>query len=183
MKLQATVLFLGTAILAACSGSSGSPADSTSDDSVNCSTAKFQSCNTPSDCEGSLRSGETWGCTNDTPLSACNFAEPVCVAIKGSGPTSSGCHSASQCTGALPRNEERCPDGTFSGASWACRSEACVISYCEGHNASPSGPGGEADSGAPTGDGGGGTGDVDSGGGTGDGGGASEDAAGDSGAD
>jgi hypothetical protein len=140
MKLQASVLLFATAILAACSGSAGSQS-STSDESVNCATAKFQACNTPSDCKGSLREGSTWGCTNDTPLAACNYAEPVCVAVSGSS-SSGSCKSASECSGALPRNEEQCADGTFSGASWECRSDSCVISYCKGHTTpSPSASG------------------------------------------
>lgn len=144
MKLQVCVFSLGIALVAACSGGSGTPS-SVSDDTVggschsksectgalprnevscsdgtfsgasweckseactliyceghggtgsssspNCATAKFQACNMPSDCHGHLPSGKAWFCTNDTPLAACNFAEPVCVIVKGPEAGSSG---------------------------------------------------------------------------------------------
>jgi hypothetical protein len=217
MKVQACVFLFGAALVAACSGGSGSSPSSTSNDSTggscqspsdctgllprneigcadgtfagaqwdcdsnvctlsycdshggtasnpNCSTAVFQSCNTPSDCTGSLPSGSSWGCTNDTPLSACNFAEPVCVVVQGStNPPPSGgngsCNSPSDCSGALPRNEIQCADGTFSGAQWDCDSNVCTISYCDNDGGPASsggggtgGSGGGDDAGADSGD-------------------------------
>jgi uncharacterized membrane protein YgcG len=132
MKFQASVLFFGALVLAACSGSSSST-HTPPNDSVDCSTAVFTPCNTPSDCGPDGGDGTGWSCTNDTPLSACNYAEPVCVAAPDPRPSGGRCKSASQCTGALPRTEERCADGTFSGASWACKSDTCEVTFCQGH--------------------------------------------------
>jgi hypothetical protein len=58
----------------------------------------------------------------------------------GSGPVPSGgadsggangsCEQTSDCTGALPRSEIQCADGSFGGASWACTTGTCTIVYC-----------------------------------------------------
>jgi hypothetical protein len=31
----------------------------------------------------------------------------------------------------LPRDEQQCSNGSFSGASWSCKSHECKIEYCE----------------------------------------------------
>jgi hypothetical protein len=96
------------------------------------------SCSSKDDCDGPLprieytcadgsHSGAEWSCTDHT------CAITSCVGAGGpstGGSTEGSCDSADDCSGALPRNEVGCADGSFSGAEWACNSHKCAISYC-----------------------------------------------------
>ncbi len=96
------------------------------------------SCSSKSDCDGILpqiettcadgsHSGAEWACTDHV------CAITSCVGAGGTSTTTAddgSCESADDCSGALPRNEVSCQDGSYSGASWACKSHKCAISYC-----------------------------------------------------
>ncbi len=89
---------------------------------IDCDTAQYQTCDEPSDCAGALPSGWSWGCTNETPLSACNYSEPVCIAADDVPDCSTAkfqsCDQPSDCTGKLA-----------SGWSWSCNNET-PLSAC-----------------------------------------------------
>jgi hypothetical protein len=131
-------------VVAACGGQS-TDAASTSNDSVSkngCEKAGG-SCVAlaPGACSGTVMSSSKYSCEKGEAIGL-----ECCM------PSSNGsCQNSSECTGALPRNEEQCADGTFSGAQWECLrlngpGGFCSISYCEGHGGtgtkpSPSGNG------------------------------------------
>jgi hypothetical protein len=179
MKLPACVLFVGTAILIACSGSPGSQADSdTSNDSVepNASRAPNGRCTSARQCTGLLPqllfvckdgqvAGDSWECKSD----AC-----VIVECAGHGGVANGgvagshtaspsggstCGQPSDCTGSLPESVVACEDGTSAGASWECNSGTCTIVYC----ANDGGPAESGDAGSGSSDGGGASADSGSG--------------------
>jgi hypothetical protein len=147
MKLRALSILSGLALLAACSGSPTSSHSNTSDDT------NGGSCQSPSDCSGALPrtevqcsdgtfGGASWVCNSGTcTIEYCaNDNGPAGSGGGGSG----GCNAPSDCSGALPRTEVACQDGTYSGASWACNSGTCQVAYCvnDGGPASSGGGGG-----------------------------------------
>jgi hypothetical protein len=168
MKRLALFPVLSILVIAACGGGSG--ADSSSaDESVGSNGCEKAggSCVAlaPGACSGTVMSSSKYSCETGGRIGLeCCMSSP-----------SGTCSNSSECSGALPRNEVKCEDGSFSGATWECLrlngpGGFCSISYCEGHggtakNASPSGgeDGGsvtETDSGSAEGeDGGAGSGD------------------------
>jgi hypothetical protein len=155
MKRLALFPVLSILVVAACGGGSGT--DSTSADEslsgTGCERAGG-SCVAlaPGACNGTVMSSSKYSCETGGRIGL------ECCMASASG----SCSNSSDCTGALPRNEVRCKDGSFSGASWECLrlngpGGFCSISYCEGH-------GGEGVSASPSGDSDGGpSGDTDSG--------------------
>jgi hypothetical protein len=111
------------------------------------------SCNTSSDCTGSLprnietcgdgtTAGASWGCVANTcTIEYCSSSHAA--------PPANSCNTSSDCSGLLPRNVEGCPDGSTSGASWGCVANQCEIQYCVDSSTSSSdaGSGSSSDSG------------------------------------
>jgi hypothetical protein len=142
MKRLALIPVLSILIVAACGGASGTDSSS-SDESVGSSGCEKAggSCVAlaPGACSGTVMSSSKYSCETDGRIGL------ECCMSSASG----SCKTSSECSGALPRNEVKCEDGSFSGAKWECLrlngpGGFCSISYCEGHGgtatkASPSG--------------------------------------------
>jgi hypothetical protein len=149
MKRLSLVPVLSILIVAACGGGSGSGnSSSTNDDSVE----KGKGCENaggscvalaPGACSGTVMSEAKYSCETGGAIGL-----ECCM------PTG-GCQKSSDCHGALPRIEEKCSDGSFSGASWQCLrlngpGGFCSVSFCEGKGgptAGASGDGGDNDGG------------------------------------
>jgi hypothetical protein len=150
MKRLALLPALCILVVAACSGSAAD-VSSSSDESVSkngCEKAGG-SCVAlaPGACSGTVMSSSKYSCEKGGAIGL-----ECCM------PSASGsCQKSSDCSGALPRNEEQCADGTFSGAQWECLrlngpGGFCSISYCEGHGGTGSkpSPGGNGSCNEPT---------------------------------
>jgi hypothetical protein len=140
MNRLALVPFLSIFVVIACGDGSGAESSSSSDSvkSNGCEKAGG-SCVAlaPGACTGTVMSSTKYSCEKGGAigLECCMPSAP------------GSCSKSSDCSGALPRNEEKCADGSFSGAKWECLrlngpGGFCSISYCEDHGGTGPSPSG-----------------------------------------